>query len=146
MYKTKKGGNIMLNLNELKVILEEWFTKIETEDNIPDDIVGINIGIIKKSDYRYKFYLTGAKKFNYWDDNWACIVDYEPKNKTLDIPVEVASGIIWCEFLDYLENILLEIKEKHRNYKLFNIENMTFGFDTGSLVYIGNLQHNLNCC
>ena len=77
-------------------------------------------------------------EFDSEDDDWACIVDYEPKQKYLDFPLEAIKGKDWNQVLEVAENLLLNyMKSDEFEHSIFHkAVAITTGFDDGDLIRI----------
>lgn len=91
IFRTKKESfreNRKIENNNDSPILSErfsnWIKKIETSDSPNKKIIAFNFGVFESNE-SYKIYLIGSKKYDTENEDWACNVDYEPKEKYFDL-------------------------------------------------------------
>lgn len=98
----------------MKDKIEKWLQQIVVSECVPTDIVAFNFGIFEV------------------DDDWACSVDYEPKEKYLEI---TNTEMDWEEFQKNVEKIVSNyILEKGiSETSFFSGKIVTVGFDDGAL-------------
>ena len=98
----------------MKDKIEKWLQQIVVSECVPTDIVAFNFWIFEV------------------DDDWACSVDYEPKEKYLEI---TNTEMDWEEFQKNVEKIVSNyILEKGiSETSFFSGKIVTVGFDDGAL-------------
>lgn len=101
------------------------------------DIVAFNFGLFGTED-GYTIYVIGAKTFDEEDSDWATELDFEPKDKYLEINPDETRGLEWNEVL---EKAMLTIEQfvssdKFNGSFMRNAEAITTGFDDGDLLRI----------
>lgn len=83
-------------------------------------------------------YLIGSKKYDSEDEDWACNIDYEPKEKYFDLYDNELNNSDWEFVLNYAV-MLIENFIKTEDYKssfLEKAKHITTGFDDGNLTKI----------
>lgn len=115
----------------MKDKIEKWLQQIVVSECVPTDIVAFNFGIFEVDD-GYCIYLIGSKYYDESDDDWVCSVDYEPKEKYLEI---TNTEMDWEEFQKNVEKIVSNyILEKGiSETSFFSGKIVTVGFDDGAL-------------
>lgn len=116
---------------DTKEIIKQWIVSIEKEESMPKDILALNFGLFEP----YGIELTGAKKYDAADDDWACEEDYEPKHRTCpSLNISATKG--WEEVLDHVVTLLKEILLELPDLQLWQVEHITVGFSDGDLIKI----------
>lgn len=109
----------------------KWINVIESGNLPTGKIKGLNFGLFQSSD-SYMMYLIGSEIFDEKDENWACEVDYEPEYKYLDLNDSRLNDSDWKYVLDYSVKLISNYLKLNDSF-LSKIENITTGFDDGSL-------------
>ena len=109
----------------------KWISLIESGNLPTEKIRGVNFGLFQSSD-SYKMYLIGAEIFDEKDENWACVVDYEPKYKYLDLNNPKLNDSDWKYVQDYSVELISNHLKLNDSFFFF-LENITTGFDDGNL-------------
>lgn len=122
--------------SELKLKIERWIQQINDESTVPPGIVAFNFGLFESED-GYCIYLIGSNAYDEDDDDWACEVDYEPKDKYLMLPWEGNNLADWKEFQDMAVDIVDGFISKNADkLPMFKDKIITIGFDDGNLIRI----------
>lgn len=111
--------------------IKSWLEVINTKETIPSDIKALNFGLFESLD-GYGIYLTGSRKYDENDDDWACNNDYEPAQRYFYLP---KNEMKWDEFLKYVSEILtkhLSVFAKEVSSPFYK-KVITVGFDDGDL-------------
>ena len=117
----------------MKKRIENWLIKISQDDNDENGIIALYFGIYETST-GFCLYLTGSKEYDTTDDDWACSVDFEPKENYLSID----STMDWEQFLKTVSAIIEECVNEHPigSAKLFSGKIIAIGFDDGRILRI----------
>ncbi|MGJ1204928.1 hypothetical protein [Sphingobacterium lactis] len=120
---------------DIKDTISNWLQELSATETIPKSIKGLYFGL-KGTLEGYAIYLTGAKRYDENDDDWACEIDYEPKNKYLILPVQ--DSICQWTLLKKTRETLKELLANHKlKSQLFNkFDHIALGFDDGELVTV----------
>src|SRR5574344_1595957 len=124
------------NAKSLESEIFHWLVNLAQKNNIPEDITALNFGMFE-SDKGYCIYLTGSKFYDENDDDWACKIDFEPKNKYLTPTSKTVRQMDWQEFQTQVIPIITKCIETNglvRNWIANRI--VTAGFDDGELTKI----------
>ena len=139
--KLDLGIEFMLIACGIDIILEEkieyWLDQMNVETSyLPADIVAFNFGLFE-TENGYGIYLIGSKSYDEQDDDWACDIDFEPKNKYLIFDSENIKTLNWEEFHNEAKSIISKYLSANINQlPLFQGKIITIGFDEGDLVKI----------
>ena len=129
-----RGVNISINSNYMKDKINNWLLMLASDTNIPSDIVALNFGLFESADDYYVVYLTGSKVYDPDDDDWACDIDWEPKEKYLMLPEAKCDIMGWEEFQNKVATILIEAFGKDASLsRWLGKRTVTTGFDDGQL-------------
>ena len=111
-----------------------WLLRTTRESPPPPEISAFNVGLFESS-AGYKAYLTGAKRFDETDDDWACEADYAPIEKYFKLPVNFVRDKTWDQLLSDLIEILQAFVKSGEFAQSVFIERqaLTVGFDDGNL-------------
>lgn len=115
----------------MKEKINNWLISLEQKEQIPEDIVALNIGMYE-TENGYCLYLCGATHYDENNDDWACDMDYQAEDAYLSLPSE--SG--WNSFLNQVADVLRHYVEAHTGHTLFDNRILTIGFDDGDLIRI----------
>lgn len=111
-----------------------WLNQILKTEKPNADIQAYYFGIVETTE-GYETYLIGSKEFDEKDDDWACNIDFVPKDKYLTLG---QNGVDW-------ELILVDVKKCIENYiQTPNFKNsflekakaIATGFDGGDMYRI----------
>jgi hypothetical protein len=125
------ASNTFSTSSEMEQEIKSWLEVINTEETIPSDIKALNFGLFE-SENGYGICLTGSRKYDENDDDWACNNDYEPAQQYLNL---TNNEMKWDEILKYV----LEILTKHLSVFAKEVSSpfykkvITVGFDDGDL-------------
>jgi hypothetical protein len=116
---------------------DNWITRLTKNEKPTAEVVAFNFGLFE-TESGYTIYVIGAKTFDEEDSDWATEVDFEPKDKYLEINPDETKGLEWN---DVLEKAKLTIEQfissdKFNDSFLRNAEAITTGFDDGDLLRI----------
>lgn len=115
----------------LKEQIKKWLLTIENEHNLSPGIKAIYFGLFEP----YGISLTGSKKYDPNDDDWACEEDYIPKHRcctSLNIP----DGTDWKEVLYKIKSSIEELIKEQPELNLWQVEHIAIGFEDGDLLPI----------
>jgi hypothetical protein len=116
---------------------KEWMLRISKTDTPSKDIIAFNFGLIETK-VGFTFYLIGTKSFDDEDKIWVTQVDFEPKEKYLEINSIDTKGLEWYEILEQvkstIENYVQSNDCKKSVLRYANV--ITTGFDDGNLIRI----------
>lgn len=126
-----------IDKDELNLIIKLWIQRLEAAENISKNIIAYNFGIIE-SEKDYKIYLTGSKEYDDGNDDWACEIDYEPKEKYISLG-EKSKSRNWEEIQSIIKSAVEEfiITRISPLTFLHTAKYITTGFDSGELIKIG---------
>ena len=112
----------------------KWINKIESTDLPTDKIIAFNFGLFESSE-SYMIYLIGSEKYDTEDEDWACDVQYEPKDKYFDLYHADLNNAEWEFVLDFSIKLIKDFMktEDYKNCFLSKSEYITTGFDDGNL-------------
>lgn len=116
----------------MKEEIQRWIQQINDSTILPSDIVALNFGLFE-SDGGYCIYLTGSKSYDESDDDWACNIDFEPRNKYLMLKV---IDLTWQQLLSETTEIISQYISCSNHSDLFKNKIVTIGFDDGDLTRI----------
>lgn len=121
----------------LKEKIEYWLNQINAEASyLPTHIVAFNFGLFE-TENGYGIYLIGSNFYDEHDDDWACNIDFEPKNKYLNFNSENIKTMKWEEFQNEVKSIISKyISTNINQLPIFKGKVITIGFDDGNLVKI----------
>lgn len=111
--------------------INNWLDNIVATEKPDKEIIAYWVGIFKSID-GYKTYLIGSKTYDDNDVDWACNVDFEPKNKYLTLG---QSGADWQVVLDEVKKCVMDYLQTQA-FKSSFLEKSTAiacGFDDGDL-------------
>lgn len=113
--------------------IENWLLKLCQDNTEVNGIIALYFGIYETAT-GFCIYLTGSKKYDATNDDWACSVDYEPPMNYLSID----STLGWEKFFDTVSAIIAEYVNEHLigKAKLFSNKIVAIGFDDGQLLRI----------
>ena len=119
----------------MKKNILNWIEKLNSNERIPENIAALNFGLYEAEE-NYILYLSGSENYDENDDDWATEVDYEPKDKYINLPN--SKNMDWKEILNEVEESIIEIinSNNFQNSIFTNIKNITVGFDDGDLIKI----------
>jgi len=60
-----------------------WIEEINMKESSVNGILAFWFGLFE-TENGYTMYLTGSNEFDEEDDDWACSIDFEPKDKYFD--------------------------------------------------------------
>jgi len=114
-----------------------WIERINKSKKRNENIVAYNFGLFETAE-GYTVYLTGSESFDENDDDWAANIDFEPKEKYLELPSTESKGKDWEEILNVIYKILTDYlqSESFRKSILKDAEVITVGFDDSDLIRI----------
>ena len=118
----------------MDVKFNDWLNTIILKEKPSNDIVAYYFGIIETTN-GFEVYLTGSKIFDEEDEDWACNVDFVPKDKYYKIEYETDE---W-EFVLKLVQQMLEGYVQTKDFAGSFLENsiaIAYGFDGGDLYRI----------
>ena len=117
--------------------IEDWLNDINKEAScLPTDIAAFNFGLFE-TENGYGIYFIGSKSYDEEDDDWACNIDFEPKNKYLTLSSEHIKVMEWEEFQNEVKSIISTyISSNINQLPIFKGKVVTIGFDDGNLVKI----------
>ena len=124
-----------MNRNHVKEIIKRWLLQVNEAEILPNDIEALNFGLFIDTDNCYQIYLTGSKKYDYYDDDWACIEDFIPKEEYCS-PLGVSTDFDWEIFLNNIIEILKELVQEFKEMAIFRVHHITSGFDSGNLFVV----------
>jgi hypothetical protein len=119
-------------MSELATILLKWLERISLISPPNPEIKAFNFGIFQTQN-GYSVYLIGSTKYDSEDDDWACMEDYAPVERYLELPL-TANGD-WQSVETGLVEALREIVSAVPSF-LNNAEYVTAGFDDVVLVRV----------
>ena len=113
--------------------IENWLLKISQDNNDNNNIIALYFGIYETST-GFCLYLTGSKEYDATNDDWACSVDFEPKENYLSIDCTMD----WDQFLNTVSTVIEECVNKLpiSRTKLFCDKIIAIGFDDGQIMRI----------
>jgi len=116
---------------------KEWITLLNKAENPSTEITAFNFGLFQ-TEAGYCMYLTGSKRFDAEDDDWAVEVDFEPKEKYLEIDPPFSKELTWDKVLDIAVIVIKSYvgSVEFENSILGRAEAVTTGFDDGELIRI----------
>lgn len=138
-YLAKRFNCLFLPLT-VKPSLEEricqWLRAIDQP--VPADITAIHIGMFETAGFLYMLYLTGARRYDEHNDDWACAEDFVPEQKYADLYVKGTEDMEWEELLPAVTDIVSRYVEQRAEdaSSLFYHKIVTIGFDEGDLTRI----------
>lgn len=119
-----------MEIDEILFKIRLWLNNINEEEKLPNNIKAINFGLFESKD-EYVIYFIGSGNFDDNSDDWACEIDYEPKQKYLALG-NLSKEKSWMKILEMVKHILeFEIIEIGFFPK---IKHITIGFDDGELI------------
>lgn len=113
---------------------ECWIDRISQAETPDETIIAYNFGLFETTK-GYTIYLIGTKEFDELDEDWATTVDFQPKEKYLELnPIEVKHQQ-WQQILELAKNMIKNYlnSENFENSILKNAKAITTGFDDGNL-------------
>jgi len=122
---------------KFKEQFNNWINRLTKSEKPTTDIVAFNFGLFETED-GYTIYVIGAKSFDEDDPDWATEVDFEPKEKYLEINPDEAKGLEWNEVLEKSKTTIEQFvsSDKFENSFLRSAQAITTGFDGGDLLRI----------
>lgn len=113
--------------------IRQWLRAIDQP--APADIAAIHIGMFETTGSLYMLYLTGARRYDKHDDDWACAEDFVPEQKYTDLYVEGIEDMGWEEVLSAVTGIVSRYVEQRAEdaSSLFYHKIVAVGFDEGGL-------------
>lgn len=116
--------------NSRKAVIKQWILSVDSEQNMPDDIIALNFGLFEGP---FSMYLIGSKTYDEDDSDWACDEDYIPAHKYCP-PLGIPASTDWETVLEDLAGELKEIIAETPHLDLWRAEHITIGFDDGDFV------------
>lgn len=115
----------------------DWMTRLNKAESPGQEIVAFNYGLFETTE-GYTIYLIGAKLFDETNEEWACDVDFQPKEKYLPINPNWTRGLKWHQMLDKaVDTISKYMRSKDFEVSILrNAKAVTTGFDDGNLTRI----------
>lgn len=124
------------NAKSLESEITDWMINLAQNNIIPEDITALNFGMFE-SDKGYSIYLTGSKIYDENCDDWACEIDFEPKNKYLNLTSREVKKITWQDFQSHTIQIIAKCIETNKHVKSWIAKRtVTAGFDDDELTKI----------
>lgn len=119
---------------ECKEKIIKWLDRIERDSLIPTDIVAFYFGLFEREE-GYCIYLTGSAQYDETDDDWACNVDFKPRDNTLELTSREVGEMDWEEFQHTVKEIISAYIVEAPVGSMFRIRQriVTVGFDDGEL-------------
>ena len=116
---------------------DDWITRLTKNEKPSAEIVAFNFGLFHTDD-GYTMYVIGAKKFDDEDPDWATEVDFEPRDKYLEINPDETMDLEWNEVLEKARVTIEQFvsSDKFDNSFIRNARVITTGFDDGDLLRI----------
>ena len=125
-----------IDKDEIKKLIKFWVHRIEDAENFNKNVIAFNFGIIE-SEKDYKLYLTGCNEYDANNDDWACNIDFEPKEKYLSLGEdskrrnwEEIQSIVKLSVEEFIKTRISPITFLH------TAKYITTGFDNGELIKI----------
>ena len=120
-----------------KEIVKKWLLSIESEHNLPNDIIAINFGMFESERETESFAIgmIGSKQYDAEDDDWACEEDYVPEHRICP-PLTFPQSETWEEALDEMTLLMKEVMKELPALNLWKVKYITIGFDDGDLTVI----------
>lgn len=121
----------------MKEKITNWLQRLNDEEAVPSNIVALNFGLFN-SEKGYCIYLIGSEHYDETDDDWACDVDFEPKEKYLEITDADVQNMSWEKFQNDVVQIISDYicQTTVCDSSLFFNRVVTIGFDDGDLVRV----------
>lgn len=121
-------------MEKMKEAIANWLYRIEKDETIPCEITAFNFGLFEQ-ERGYCVYLTGSIQYDEADDDWACNVDFEPKEKYIELTTEQCMEMSWEEFQATVREIISDYIGKASVKSMFRSREriVTIGFDDGEL-------------
>jgi hypothetical protein len=115
----------------------DWMTRLTKTEKPSTDIIAFNFGLFE-TENGYTIYVIGAKTFDEEDADWASEVDFEPKDKYLEINPDETKGLEWNEVLEKAKVTIEQFvtSDKFENSFMRSAKAITTGFDDGDLLRI----------
>lgn len=112
----------------------KWIKKIESTDLPNEKIIAFNFGLFESSE-SYIIYLSGSEKYDTEDEDWACDVQYDLKDKYFDLYSADLNNAKWEFILEFSISLIKDFMktEDYKNSFLSKSEYITTGFDEGNL-------------
>jgi hypothetical protein len=101
------------------------------------NIIAFNFGLFETED-GYTIYVIGSGTFDEEDPDWATEVDFEPKDKYLQIDSSETKGLEWNQVLEKAKATIEEFvtSDKFDDSFMRHAKAVTTGFDDGDLLRI----------
>lgn len=106
-------------MNQMKETLINRLGRIEKRETVPNEIVAFNFGLFEQ-DKGYCVYLTGSTQYDATDDDWACNIDFEPKEKYIEFSSEECAEMTWEDFQISVKEIVTEYIGKTSVRKVYS--------------------------
>lgn len=107
-----------------------WLDKIIRTETPDKDIIAYYIGISESTE-GYMICLIGSKEFDENDSDWACNMDFVPKDKYLNLG---QTGANWEDILEQTKTLIQNFKQSQTFKNSFlNNAKIATGFDDGDL-------------
>lgn len=115
----------------------DWITRLTRNEKPMADILAFNFGLFE-TENGYTIYVIGSKTFDEEDPDWAKEVDFEPKDKYLEISPDETKGLEWNEILEKAKVTIEQfvLSDKFDNSLMKDAKAITTGFDDGDLLRI----------
>lgn len=112
----------------------DWLDRMERKSLVPADIVAFHFGLFE-SEEGYCIYLIGSAQYDEADDDWACNVNFEPEDNSLELTSREVGNMAWEEFQNAVKEIIAAYIVKAPAESMFRIRQriVTVGFDDGEL-------------
>lgn len=114
-----------------KVAIQKWIQQIDKTEIILSDIVALSFNLYQP----YGIELVGSKWFDDEDEDWACDEDFVPQQRSCP-GFDIENDADWETVLDFVIEILNELKEELPESNVFSVMHVATGFVDGNLVII----------
>ena len=121
----------------LEIQFNEWLDRLNKTEKVDKTIIAYNFGLFETSE-GFTVYLIGSETFDPDDDDWAVNVDFEPKEKYLQLDQGLVKTKEWQKIQDVSTKLVTDYvnSDKFENSILKNAIAITTGFDDGDLIRI----------
>ncbi len=112
-------------------------TRLNNIEHPTHDIVAFNFGLFETIE-GFTLYLTGLKKYDPKNDDWALEPDFETKEEYLDINLDETAGLDSAGVLKKTTDLIVQYidSEEFRHSILKHASVITTGFDDGAFTRI----------
>jgi hypothetical protein len=122
------------NTPDNKKELFAWLNNINLNSKPTNDVKAYWFGLFETPN-GYTIYLTGSNTYDENDSDWACNVDFAPKEKYMELGLK---GYKWEDVLKIAIDLVKSFieSEDYKKHFISKADHIAIGFDDGDLIKI----------